>query len=119
MRRITYNKLIADKVPENMEKQGVQFEVRTLTDDAEYERELLKKVVEEAKELESAPSKEHALKEIADVLEVIDAVKKLKGISDDEVVTMKATRLEKRGGFLKRIFLLWSEDDGYEAKKTS
>jgi predicted house-cleaning noncanonical NTP pyrophosphatase (MazG superfamily) len=117
MEKKFYNKLIADQVPDNMTKLGKAFEIRTLDDDAEYERELLKKVVEEAEELRTAPTKEAALKEFADVLEVLDAISILKGFSTEEVLAMKEARFQKRGGFFKRIFLLWSQDDGYEANK--
>lgn len=119
MNKIFYNKLIADKVPDNMTKLGKQFETSVLVDDADYERALLNKIVEEAEELRTAPSKEATLKEIADVLEVIEAIKNIKGFSNEEVQAMKEARFQKRGGFLKRLFLLWTEDDGYEVAKNA
>jgi predicted house-cleaning noncanonical NTP pyrophosphatase (MazG superfamily) len=102
-----------------MTRLGKQFEIRVMDDDVEFERELLKKVVEEAEELRAASNHEAAVKELADVLQVIEAVKSLKGITDEEVEAMREARLEKRGGFLKKILLIWSEDDGYEAKKNA
>jgi predicted house-cleaning noncanonical NTP pyrophosphatase (MazG superfamily) len=116
MEKVQYNKLVRDGIPDELTSLGKAFETRVL-DDVEYERELLKKVVEEAEELRQAPDHHSSVKELADIFEVIDAVVDLKGISRDDIEAMRESRREKRGGFLKKIFLLWSEDDGYEARK--
>jgi predicted house-cleaning noncanonical NTP pyrophosphatase (MazG superfamily) len=118
MKKIHYNKLVRDGIPEELEKLGKAFEVHLLGDEA-YEKALFEKLAEETMELQGASTKQETVKEIADVLEVIDAIKSLKGISAEEIEVKKEEKFKKRGGFLKRIMLLWSEDDGYEAKKTS
>ncbi len=46
----TYNKLIRDKIPEIIEKEGTAFKMRVM-DDAEYKVELLKKLLEEGEEV--------------------------------------------------------------------
>jgi predicted house-cleaning noncanonical NTP pyrophosphatase (MazG superfamily) len=117
MKKVYYNKLVADGLPGKLQALGSAYDIRVIEDDEEYEQELLKKLVEEANELRSAKSKDEVLKELADVLEIIDAIKTVKGLFDAEVTEVKAERLQKRGGFFKRLFMHWSEDDGYEAKK--
>jgi len=118
MDKIFYNKLVRDGIPDQLTKLGKQFEVRVM-DDVEYEREVLKKVAEEAEELRQAPDHASSIKELADLFEAIDVLVSLKGISRDDIEVAREMKLEKRGGFLKKIMLLWSEDDGYEARKNN
>lgn len=110
--KIYYKKLIRDKIPEVIKAAGSECEVRTL-DDAEFERELLRKVEEEASGVATAVTKEEITREIADVLDVIREVKLLKGITDAEIRLEEEKAYEKKGGFEKRLFLEWSSDDGY------
>lgn len=116
MKKVFYNKLVADGLPEKLEKLGSAYDIRVMEQD-EYEQELLKKVAEEAAELRSARTKEDVLKELADLLEIIDALKVAKGLTDEEVTAMRKERFLKRGGFAKRLYMYWSEDDGYEANR--
>ena len=48
--------------------------------------------------------------ELADIYEVLDAIIAANGLSADEIATVKAQKREKRGGFTKRIKLLWVDD---------
>lgn len=94
----TYNKLVRDRIPELLDGKGVPYEQRTASPE-EYKTELIKKLVEEAAEFSEAGSPE----ELADVLEVIDALKTLPiYTSVDELQIKKRT---ERGGFSKRIIL--------------
>ncbi|MCL4389887.1 MAG: nucleoside triphosphate pyrophosphohydrolase [Patescibacteria group bacterium] len=51
--RVYHNKLIRDRIPEIIEASGGRLETRVMEDE-EFERELLKKLVEEAKEAQGA-----------------------------------------------------------------
>lgn len=62
---------------------------------------LLKKLLEEAQELQNSP----CVEEVADVLEVIDAVVKLCGFDCDEINRIKESKRDKRGGFDERVML--------------
>ncbi len=117
MKKVIYEKLVRDGVPEFLTKINKAFEVRQMPDDELFERELLRKIIEEAEELSIAQGRDSIIQEIADLLEVIDALKARNGITDAEVTAAKADRVMARGGFAERIMLLWSEDDGYEAGK--
>ena len=91
-----YNKLIRDKIPEIIEGTGKSCSVRGL-DLEEYCVELKKKLVEEANEVNDTVDKESLIKEIADVLEVIDALKVAYGISDNDVDGAKVKKALKAG----------------------
>lgn len=117
MKKVIYEKLVRDGVPEFLTKIGKAFEIREMEDDELFERELLRKVIEEAEELSIAKGRDSVIQEIGDLLEVIDALKARNGITDAEATAAKTDRAMARGGFSKRIMLLWSEDDGYEAGK--
>ena len=116
MGRIYYNKLIRDKIPEIIKGKGSDFETRELSD-KEFEAELLKKIGEESAEVVSATTREEVIREIADVVDVIEEVKEFKQISEDEIENARKSMFEKKGGFKKRLFLIWSADDGYKSKK--
>lgn len=115
MDKLEFNKLVGDNVVTNLAERGVAHEARIIDDDDEYERELLKKLVEEAGEARDAHDCDELIKEIADLVDVIDALRKLNDISDEELALAIAARRQKRGGFSKRSFLLWTEDDGYRS----
>ncbi len=114
--KVFYNKLIRDKIPEVIRNAGSECEVRELGNE-EYQRELLKKVEEEASGVASAASREEIVRELADVLDVIREVKLFTGITDAEIRLEEEKAYEKKGGFEKRLFLVWSSDDGYKTNE--
>lgn len=95
-----YNKLVRDRIIEIIEAKGGKAKWHVAVDE-EYESKLLEKAVEEATELMKDPS----IGEVADVLEVIEAICELKGFSEADVQTAKAKKAAERGGFKKRIIL--------------
>ena len=114
--KVFYNKLIRDKIPEIMSSKDKAFEIREL-DDVEYEKELIKKVEEEASGLQSANTREELVSELADTIDVIDEIKKLKNISEEEIRSGQLKNAEKKGGFEKKIFLVWSQKDDYQSNE--
>ncbi len=100
MKKITYNKLIRDRIPEIIESAGKKFKTRIL-DESEYRVELRKKLQEEVNEFLDSDE----LSEIADILEVIESLVHDSGNNMDEVYAIKETKKKKRGGFDKKIFL--------------
>ncbi len=95
-----YNKLVRDKIPEIIEADGKTCKTRIL-DDEEYLAALEEKLNEEVAEYQ----KDKNLEEMADVLEVLQAICIAKGYSLEELEAMRARKSEKRGGFANRIFL--------------
>lgn len=95
-----YNKLVRDKIPEIMKKNGADPVIKIL-DDEEYLDELNKKLLEELNEyLESSN-----IEELADLEEVLLAILKNKNISQDEFNEIRLTKVKKRGSFNNKIFL--------------
>jgi len=94
----TYNKLVRDKIPEHLDSQNIPYEKR-IANDADYKEELIKKLQEEVEEFLEAKNSE----ELADIIEVINAMKKLPEFQNTEEVRLE--KLEKKGGFEKRIIV--------------
>ena len=93
-----YNKLVRDKIPEILDKKGIAYK-KKIANDGEYKEELIKKLSEEVEEfiLEKDPN------ELADVLEVIEALKKIPEY--DGVEELRISKKKERGGFECRIIL--------------
>lgn len=66
------------------------------------------KVGEEAEELGAAERNEDIVAELADILDVIDAIKEMFGISETDLREAQAINAEKKGGFGQRLLLEWS-----------
>jgi len=94
----SYNKLVRDKIPEILDKKGISYEKRVASLE-EYKLELIKKLEEEVTEFSEAGSPD----ELADVLEVLESLKKLPEYSD--VDSLRAKKRDERGGFDQRIIL--------------
>jgi predicted house-cleaning noncanonical NTP pyrophosphatase (MazG superfamily) len=104
-----YNKLVRDNIPEIILADGENPKVRVLAK-AEYQKELLKKIIEEVKEVEEAKdNKKELVKEIGDVEEVLEAIISFYGLDKSEIEKVKAERKVSRGGFDKKIFLEYTE----------
>ncbi len=101
-----YNKLVRDRVPQIIKKNGDGCVVKRLNQ-KEFKLEALKKVVEEANELlDAKDSRVEMIKELADIQEIIDAVMDSHKISKKEIMKEKRERKKQRGGFEKKIFLI-------------
>ncbi len=123
--KITYNKLVRDKMVD-IYKHDVEHKISASDYSVRYmEREetlerLKDKLLEEAKEVFDAygeADKLHLKEEIADVIEVIDAILFHNDIQLEEVLALRDAKKEKRGGFEKGVFLESIEYfDGKEPK---
>ena len=104
---IEYNKLIRDRIPEIIEQSGKEFAIETMNED-EFQEALFAKLIEESIEA-SESGNTRLIKEIADILEVIDAILINFEIEIKTVLDLKAKRRLERGGFEKKLKLLWTE----------
>jgi predicted house-cleaning noncanonical NTP pyrophosphatase (MazG superfamily) len=102
-----YPKLVRDRIPEIIKiRTGTEPEQRILNDNEEFLDYLLKKVVEEATELQHSGEQNNLEEELADLLELIDTILLLKKKTMEEVTAIQKEKREKRGGFGKRILML-------------
>lgn len=97
------DKLIRDKIPASICATGQDCVVETL-DDARYDRALRAKLVEEAREVAAATGNE-LIGEIADVLEVVDALCVAHGLDPAPVRAAQDGQRKERGGFALRRHL--------------
>lgn len=114
MEKIYYNKLCRDKVPEIIRAKGFDCEIREV-DHAEYRREIVRKIFEEASGVSNHTSREHLLKELADLLITINALKHEFDITDEEVTEAMTKSLVEKGGYDKRLYISWSSDTEYSS----
>lgn len=109
------NKLGRDKGLEGFRSEGVTPQYKLLTG-----RELFKalklKLIEEAEEVQEANDSHEVIAELADVLEVIDGLRKAYGISSEEIMQAKEKKYNERGGFEKGLFIEILEMDDNNPK---
>ena len=106
-----YNKLVRDKIIENIKIKGHICEYRKLNDE-EYRQELDKKLLEEAKEVIEA----HSVEELGDLMEVIETIMKEYKISFEEVKQAMQKKRNSNGAFNDRIFLISVDEKDKEEK---
>lgn len=105
-----YNKLVRDYIPQIINRQGLAFKIRVLSEE-DYEKAVIKKLAEEIEEFREAVTPKNAVEELADILELIHAAAELNGSSFEEVEEVRVKKAEKRGGFKDRILLIEVEDE--------
>ena len=96
-----YHKAIRDKIPEIIKKDGYSCNVDTMSDE-KFLLEIERKLSEEVTEYQNDKNPE----ELADILEVIYKIAKLKGISKEELEKIRLDKVEKRGAFENNLFLV-------------
>ena len=99
-----YNKLIRDKIPEMIEQNGGTAVIRQLSQE-EFVRFLEMKLDEEAGEYH----RDKTVEELADILEVVYALAKVRGCSQEELLAVYEKKHAERGGFDNRQLLIESE----------
>jgi predicted house-cleaning noncanonical NTP pyrophosphatase (MazG superfamily) len=99
-----YNKLVRDKIPEIIESDGKSCNTHILSN-GEYIAALETKLNEEVAEYQADKN----LEEMADVLEVLQAICIARGYTLAELEAMRAKKADERGGFADKIFLEFVE----------
>ncbi|MFF2447485.1 phosphoribosyl-ATP pyrophosphohydrolase [Neobacillus sp. NPDC058068] len=104
-----YNKLVRDKIPKIIESTGKECSTKILNND-EYIKALQEKSFEELKVYVDSKTNDEAIEELADILEIIHSFAEYHVVSMEKVEEVRKRKLETRGGFNDRIFLLEVED---------
>lgn len=98
-----YKKLVRDRIPEIILSKG-ETPITRILSDAEYKEELEKKLHEEYLEVLDAEG-ENRIEELADMLEVMEALASVENKTLEDVLSVKAKKQEKRGAFKDKIYL--------------
>lgn len=95
-----FDKLVRDKIPEIIEEDGKEPEIH-IADNGEYTERLVEKLDEEVSEfLES-----REIDELADILEVIHAIREDSGLSIEQLQKKREEKAEQRGRFDEGVVL--------------
>jgi predicted house-cleaning noncanonical NTP pyrophosphatase (MazG superfamily) len=95
-----YAKLVRDLIPARIERDG-HIPITHIADTEEYRLKLNDKLHEEATEFSEKPS----LEELADLMEVVQAICVEYGWSLVDLEKTRLAKFEERGGFSERIIL--------------
>ena len=104
-------KLVRDRVVPNCldDPEVLHTEYREL-DSQEFRRELLRKVHEEAYEIPLDDNqRDESLKELADLQEVVDVLRRDFGFSSEQVQEEMARKKQDKGGFDKRHYVTYHD----------
>ena len=105
--RYTYNKLVRDKIPENINSESGRKSKYRILNDKEYLNELNKKVIEEANEF----IEENSIEELGDLMEVINAIMQFKNYKTEELYKVMKEKADKKGAFNNRIYLEYVDEE--------
>lgn len=99
-------KLVRDKIVENIQKKGNKVDSRIL-DDKQFFDELKKKLQEELDELTEVDfdDRKNLINELSDIQLLISYSLKTLNISTEELDKMQAKKAVRAGNFDKRIFI--------------
>ena len=111
--KYVYNKLVRDKIPENINSIIGRTCNYKILDEDEYMKELDKKLFEEAHEF----IEEHSVEELADLTEVILAIMKAKNISKEQVEESRRIKNNKKGSFNDKIYLIDVEQEQMDERE--
>ncbi|MCL2932406.1 MAG: nucleoside triphosphate pyrophosphohydrolase [Trichodesmium sp. MAG_R03] len=106
--RQEYNKLVRNRIPDIIHNSGIEYKTITLSE-IEYRQALRNKLIEEAQEAATA-NKADLVTELADLLEVVDALLKSYDISHNKVRLEQDNKRATKGDFDNKIMLLWTEE---------
>lgn len=95
-----YYKLVRDKIPEIIRREGKNPIIHTASD-IEYLEGLNSKLLEETFEYQKSGKPE----ELADLMEIIYTIADVLGVSEKEMNEIRTRKAEARGKFLERVIL--------------
>ena len=108
----TYNKLVRDKIPDIIAKQGKSVTFHIVKGE-DLKEALNSKLFEEVRELINAETEEQIIEEMeeqiieemVDVMEVLYAIKDMYGISESDLDDRRFEKIDEKGGLREGYFL--------------
>lgn len=96
-------KLIRDKIPALLESKGITVHAKAM-EEQEFISKLKDKLLEQAKEVLEASNSDELCEELADVMEVVQALSKANGLSIQQIEQTRLKKREIKGGFENKIY---------------
>lgn len=109
----TYNKLVRDKIPEEINNVAGRKANFKVLDDNEYMQELDRKLFEEVHEF----IEQHSVEELADLMEVIYTIMKIENIAIEDVENARKIKIDKKGGFKDKFYLINVEQEQIDERE--
>lgn len=103
-----YKKLVRDKIPEIINKDGYSCSVLKLTNDEDFANSLAVKLLEESIEY---ANNDNSVEELADLFTVFIYILSVKGVSFSDFLKIYSKKLEEKGGFDERYFLIETTEE--------
>ncbi len=100
-----YEKLVRDKILDIIRTSG-KTPVCEVLNEREYALALDAKLDEEIAEYRHSGD----IEELVDVMEVVLAIARARGISQDELEAMRKVKADSRGAFADRVFLMYVDE---------
>jgi predicted house-cleaning noncanonical NTP pyrophosphatase (MazG superfamily) len=107
--RTQHDKLVRDRLPEILGRQGVAHLTRT-AGSGMLAGLLLAKLDEEVAELRSAASDGAVLDELVDIVEVVRVLAGIHGVTAASFEERREAKAAERGSFMAGFILCWTED---------
>jgi predicted house-cleaning noncanonical NTP pyrophosphatase (MazG superfamily) len=95
-----FDKLVRDKIPEVIKENGEEPTIY-VADGDEYPDRLVEKLTEEVAEYRESRETD----EVADILEVVHAIRRQHGLTEEELQEIRAEKANDRGRFEEGIIL--------------
>jgi predicted house-cleaning noncanonical NTP pyrophosphatase (MazG superfamily) len=105
MKKKKYDKLIRDRIPQILDEKGIEYKTH-IAKNKEFKKKLHEKLLEEVNEFLKNPSVE----EMADILEVLDSLKKYYKFDVDRIRYQMESKKVNKGSFNGRIILEWVKE---------
>lgn len=103
-----YKKLVRDKIPEIINKDGYSCSVLKLTNDEDFANSLAVKLLEESIEY---ANNDDSVEELADLFTVFIYILSVKGVSFSDFLKIYSKKLEEKGGFDEKYFLIETTEE--------
>ncbi len=110
MPKFICNKLGRNKSPDGFESQGIKTQ-HVFLQGKKLGKELMNKLIEEAHEVKAETSNEGLAEELADLLEVVDALCVAYKIDPQEVMRVKKEKHAQLGGFERGFYVEYIQMD--------
>ena len=108
--RYTYNKLVRDKIPENIDKKEGRKSKYRILNDKEYLEELNKTVIEEQVFYFNFVE-DNSAEELGDLFEVLKTIMDIKGYSVQKIEEVMKNKRAEKGAFKNKIFLEYVDEE--------